>query len=62
MIDAAKPIEMDRIEKLDIPPFDSSSGSGYGNLGEKHQRMLIATSEEIITEALTRVERALKKL
>jgi len=37
-------------------------GSIFGELGEKHQRVLIATSEEIIREALARLEKGLKTL
>lgn len=39
-----------------------SEGSVFGTNGEGHVRMIIATSEEIINEALNRVERALSKL
>jgi bifunctional pyridoxal-dependent enzyme with beta-cystathionase and maltose regulon repressor activities len=34
----------------------------FGDLGEGHQRILIAISESIITEALERMEKALNKL
>ena len=37
-------------------------GSIFGELGEGHQRVLIATSEEIIIEALERLEKALNEL
>ena len=37
-------------------------GAMFGDLGEGHQRILIATSESIITEALERMEEALNKL
>ena len=37
-------------------------GSAFGDLGEKHQRVLIATSEEIITEGLARVKQGLEDL
>jgi len=37
-------------------------GSIFGELGEGHQRVLIATSEEIIIEALERMEKALNEL
>lgn len=39
-----------------------SAGTGFGALGEGHQRMCIATSETIMTEALNRIEGALAKL
>jgi len=39
-----------------------TSGLDYGPNGEGHIRMCIATSEEIINEALNRIERALSKL
>ena len=39
-----------------------SHGSEFGPNGEGHVRMCIATSEEIINEALNRMERALSKL
>lgn len=39
-----------------------SAGTGFGALGEGHQRMCIATSEIIMNEALDRIERALAKL
>jgi len=37
-------------------------GTIFGELGEGHQRVLIATSEEIVNEALERMEKALNKL
>ncbi len=37
-------------------------GTIFGELGEGHQRILIATSEEIVNEALERMEKALNKL
>jgi bifunctional pyridoxal-dependent enzyme with beta-cystathionase and maltose regulon repressor activities len=37
-------------------------GTIFGELGEGHQRILIATSENIIKEALERMEKALNKL
>ena len=37
-------------------------GTIFGELGEGHQRVLIATSEEIAREAIERMERALNKL
>jgi len=39
-----------------------SEGSEYGSNGEGHIRICIATSEEIIIEALDRIEHALSKL
>jgi aspartate/methionine/tyrosine aminotransferase len=39
-----------------------SNGSEFGPNGEGHVRMCIATSEEIVNEALNRMERALSKL
>ena len=37
-------------------------GTIFGELGEDHQRILIATSVEIFNEALERMEKALNKL
>lgn len=37
-------------------------GTIFGGLGEGHQRILIATSERIISEALERMEKALNRL
>ena len=39
-----------------------SSGDPYGTKGEGHLRINIATSEEILTEAFNRMEKALKKI
>jgi bifunctional pyridoxal-dependent enzyme with beta-cystathionase and maltose regulon repressor activities len=39
-----------------------NDGAKFGELGEGHQRILIATSEALINEALDRMEGALKKL
>jgi bifunctional pyridoxal-dependent enzyme with beta-cystathionase and maltose regulon repressor activities len=39
-----------------------ASGTRFGSSGEGHLRMTIATSEEIVSEAMNRVENALKKL
>ena len=39
-----------------------SHGTEFGPSGEGHIRMCIATSEEILNEALDRIEKALKKL
>ena len=37
-------------------------GSNYGSKGEGYQRICVATSESIINETITRIERALKSL
>ena len=37
-------------------------GTIFGELGEDHQRILIATSVEIFNETLERMEKALNKL
>jgi bifunctional pyridoxal-dependent enzyme with beta-cystathionase and maltose regulon repressor activities len=39
-----------------------SVGTGFGTLGEKHQRVCIATSEAIMNEAIDRMDTALRKL
>ena len=39
-----------------------TSGSRYGSRGEGHMRILIATSEVIMNEALDRIQKALGKL
>ncbi len=39
-----------------------SNGARYGTRGEGHLRMIVATSEAIMTEVLDRMEKALKKL
>lgn len=39
-----------------------SDGSTFGHNGEGHARMIIATSEEIMNEALNRMENALSKI
>ncbi|TRO47411.1 pyridoxal phosphate-dependent aminotransferase [Candidatus Bathyarchaeota archaeon] len=39
-----------------------SNGAGYGKRGEGHLRMIVATSESIMTEVLDRMEKALRKL
>ena len=39
-----------------------SNGASYGKRGEGHLRMIVATSESIMTEVLDRMERALKRL
>jgi len=39
-----------------------AAGTDFGPQGERHLRMCIATSEEIINEALDRMQRALEKL